>query len=48
MVTKHIEDHVRSQLKGIPYELAWVEYPDIENLCKTIGAPATDTKADGS
>ncbi|KAI3599152.1 glutathione transferase fungal specific class A [Moniliophthora roreri] len=33
--------------KGIPYELVWVEYPDIENLCKSIGASATSTKADG-
>lgn len=33
--------------KGIPYKTEWVEYPDIEDLCKKIGAPATDKKADG-
>ncbi|ESK90067.1 hypothetical protein Moror_7863 [Moniliophthora roreri MCA 2997] len=33
--------------KGIPYELIWVEYPDIESTCKSIGAPPTSKKADG-
>ncbi|KAI0684281.1 glutathione transferase GTE1 [Cytidiella melzeri] len=32
--------------KGIPYKTEWVEYPDIEALCKKIGASAT-TKKDG-
>ncbi|ESK89958.1 hypothetical protein Moror_739 [Moniliophthora roreri MCA 2997] len=34
--------------KGIPFERIWVEMPDIENTCKSIGAPPTDKKADGS
>ncbi|RDB29448.1 Glutathione S-transferase-like protein ustS [Hypsizygus marmoreus] len=34
--------------KGIPYHTVWVEYPDIEELCKKIGAPPTSVKPDGS
>jgi len=34
--------------KGIPYETEWVEFPDVEALCKKIGAPATGQKDDGS
>lgn len=34
--------------KGIPYKTEWVEYPDIEALCKKIGAPATAKKDDGT
>ncbi|KAF5385139.1 hypothetical protein D9615_001086 [Tricholomella constricta] len=34
--------------KGLPYKTVWVEYPDIEALCKKIGAPPTATKADGT
>jgi glutathione S-transferase len=34
--------------KGIPYKTEWVEYPDIEALCKKIGAAPTEQKADGS
>lgn len=33
--------------KGIPYKTEWVEYPDIEPLCKKLGAPATSKKPDG-
>ncbi|KAK7045883.1 hypothetical protein VNI00_007314 [Paramarasmius palmivorus] len=33
--------------KGLPYEIVWTEYPDIESTCKSIGAPPTDKKADG-
>ncbi|KAK7045882.1 hypothetical protein VNI00_007313 [Paramarasmius palmivorus] len=34
--------------KGIPYEIIHVELPDIEALCKSIGAPPTRKKRDGS
>ncbi|ESK89976.1 hypothetical protein Moror_736 [Moniliophthora roreri MCA 2997] len=34
--------------KRIPFERIWVEMPDIENTCKSIGAPPTGKKADGS
>ncbi|TCD62883.1 hypothetical protein EIP91_006267 [Steccherinum ochraceum] len=34
-------------LKGLKYRTEWVEYPDIEALCKRLGAPASDVKADG-
>ena len=34
--------------KRIPYHTVWVEYPDIEDLCKKISAPPTGVKADGS
>jgi glutathione S-transferase len=30
--------------KGIPYHTEWLEYPEIEPLCKRIGAPPTGTK----
>ena len=33
--------------KGIPYKTEWVEYPDIEAVCKKVGAAPTDTKPDG-
>jgi len=35
-------------IKGIPYKTEWVEYPDIEDLAKKIGAPPTRTKDDGT
>ncbi|KAI0720557.1 hypothetical protein C8T65DRAFT_735887 [Cerioporus squamosus] len=35
-------------LKGIPYKTVWVEYPDIEALCKKIGASAADKRKDGT
>jgi glutathione S-transferase len=31
----------------LKYKTEWVEYPDIETVCKKIGAPPTDKKADG-
>ncbi|KAG5642389.1 hypothetical protein DXG03_002847 [Asterophora parasitica] len=34
--------------KGLPYKTVWVEYPDIEEVSKKIGAPPTGTKPDGS
>ncbi|KAI9058482.1 glutathione transferase FuA class [Trametes sanguinea] len=34
--------------KGLPYKTVWVEYPDIEAVCRKIGAAATEQKADGS
>ena len=34
-------------IKNIPYKTVWVEFPDIENLCKKIGAEATGRKPDG-
>ncbi|KIK58970.1 hypothetical protein GYMLUDRAFT_202224 [Collybiopsis luxurians FD-317 M1] len=33
--------------KGLPYRTEWVEYPDIEALCKKIGAEATGVDDDG-
>ncbi|KAJ7174110.1 hypothetical protein C8R43DRAFT_977118 [Mycena crocata] len=33
--------------KGIPYKTIWVEYLDIEPLCKEIGATPTRNKPDG-
>lgn len=34
--------------KGLPYSVEWVEYPDIESVCKRIGAKPTSKKSDGS
>jgi len=34
--------------EGLPYTTVWVEYPDIEALCKKIGANATSHDADGN
>ena len=34
--------------KGIPYKTEWVDYPDIEPLCKNLGIPPTSKNADGS
>jgi len=30
-------------IKGLPYRTVWVEYPDIEPLCKKIGAAKTNS-----
>ncbi|KAI1785430.1 hypothetical protein LXA43DRAFT_1115888 [Ganoderma leucocontextum] len=35
-------------IKGLPYKTVWVEYPDIEPLCKAIGATAAEKSRDGS
>ncbi|KAH7890789.1 hypothetical protein F5I97DRAFT_1798953 [Phlebopus sp. FC_14] len=35
-------------IKGIPYKTEWVEYPDIAQVAKKIGAPPTGTSSDGS
>jgi len=35
-------------LKGIPYKTEWVEYPDIEPICKKLGIAPTYKNADGS
>lgn len=45
-----LQRHARYTLniKGIPYRTVWVEYPDVEALCKKIGAPPTGTRTDGS
>ncbi|KZP02399.1 hypothetical protein FIBSPDRAFT_808778, partial [Athelia psychrophila] len=32
-------------IKGLPYRTVWVEYPDIEQLCKKIGAAKTNSAA---
>lgn len=32
-------------IKGLPYKTVWVEYPDIEPLCKKIGAKPTEVVA---
>ena len=34
--------------KGIPWNTAWVEYPDVEPTLKKLGATPTSTKPDGS
>ncbi|KIM40954.1 hypothetical protein M413DRAFT_19076 [Hebeloma cylindrosporum] len=34
-------------LKGIPYKTEWVEFPDIEPLCKKLGIPPTGKNAVG-
>jgi len=34
--------------KGLPYKTEWVEFPDIEPLCRNIGIPPTSKKDDGS
>jgi len=34
--------------KGLKYKTEWVEYPDIDALCKKIGAKHTSFKADGA
>jgi len=34
--------------KGLPYKTEWVEYPDIAQVCKDIGADPTDVNDDGS
>ncbi|KAJ3486894.1 hypothetical protein NLJ89_g11766 [Agrocybe chaxingu] len=34
--------------KRIPYKTEWVEYPDIEPLCKRVGIAPTSKKEDGS
>ncbi|CAA7271308.1 unnamed protein product [Cyclocybe aegerita] len=34
--------------KRIPYKTEWVEYPDIEPLCKKLGIAPTGQKEDGS
>ena len=31
-------------MKGLPYKTVWVEYPDIETLCKKIGSTPTFTR----
>ncbi|EPQ54411.1 hypothetical protein GLOTRDRAFT_76907 [Gloeophyllum trabeum ATCC 11539] len=35
------------QLKGIPFKTVWVEFPDIESVCKSLGAPPTSVWPDG-
>jgi len=35
-------------LKGIPFKTEWVEFPDIEPLCRKLGIPPTCKRADGS
>ncbi|TFK37427.1 hypothetical protein BDQ12DRAFT_713521 [Crucibulum laeve] len=34
--------------KEIPYKTEWVEYPDIESLCKKVGIPPTSKKKNGA
>ncbi|KAJ6584767.1 hypothetical protein B0H19DRAFT_1015439 [Mycena capillaripes] len=34
--------------KGLKYETVWIEYPDIEDLCKKIGAEPSMIQDDGS
>ncbi|TCD68524.1 hypothetical protein EIP91_010580 [Steccherinum ochraceum] len=33
--------------KGLKYKTEWIEYPDIEDLCKRLGTSATEVKSDG-
>ncbi|KAH8117822.1 hypothetical protein DFH11DRAFT_1850696 [Phellopilus nigrolimitatus] len=34
--------------KRIPFETAWIDFPDVEATCKSVGAPPTSIKADGN
>jgi len=34
--------------KGLPFKTEWIEYPDIEQRMKELGAEATDEKKDGT
>ncbi|TCD64126.1 hypothetical protein EIP91_004507 [Steccherinum ochraceum] len=34
-------------LKGLKYKTEWVEYPDIDAVCRQLGAPASGLKSDG-
>lgn len=34
--------------KGIPFKTEWVDWPDIESVCKKIGAKPSGTKASGT
>ncbi|KAF8630569.1 hypothetical protein AX17_005381 [Amanita inopinata Kibby_2008] len=34
--------------KGIPYRTEWIQYTEIERVCKEKGIPPSTTKADGS
>ena len=35
-------------VKGLPFKTEWVEYPDIEPICKKLGAKHTRLKPDGT
>ncbi|KZP19703.1 hypothetical protein FIBSPDRAFT_1045306 [Athelia psychrophila] len=35
-------------IKGLPYKTVWVEFPDIERMCKEIGAKPTGTTQSGT
>ncbi|THH30526.1 hypothetical protein EUX98_g3656 [Antrodiella citrinella] len=42
------EESFALNIKGLKYRTEWVEYPDIEGLCKKLGAGPTGTQSDGS
>ena len=39
---------VELNYRGLPYRTVYLEFPDIESVCKQIGAPPTSKKGDGS
>ncbi|KAJ7615654.1 hypothetical protein DFH06DRAFT_123862 [Mycena polygramma] len=43
----HATDRFALNYKGIPYKTVWLEYPEIEPLCRKIGAQPTRNKPDG-
>lgn len=45
--TPHFSNRYALSYKGLAYKTEWVEYPDVEAVCKKLGAPATEKKADG-
>lgn len=44
------KQHIRYSLnyKNIPFETVWIEYPDIADFCKKVGAAPTATRRDSS
>jgi len=48
LLTHNFPPRYTLNFKGIPYKTEWVEYPDIEPLCKKLGISPTSKKADGS
>ena len=47
ILTTPVEPSFALNYKGLNYKTKWVDYPDIEAVCKEIGAPPTGFKADG-
>lgn len=43
----HFTNRYTLNYKGLAYKTEWVEYPDVEAVCKKLGALATEKKPDG-